>query len=409
MRAIKPSNRRRSLWSTVLLGFIALAIGGVGTVAALGYLKVIDLERLAFWRKTQPIPADWVAVPMCARPIPAYTSVTRDYMVNPRTAEWIVIPMPPGAIVKARVIAERSKILGRVTAHEVPGGYCFTEADFLPLGTSPGVAGGTPPGKLAMTLDASKLKGMCYDLKAGDHVVLQASTAVDMPGAGHSNSGQLGTKMVATPDMLLLPKRSFIRTLVQDGVVVMPVQTRNVPISSSSLTQGATTRTMPVQEIIIAVDPQDVPLLNEAIDLKYEITCLAQSGRPVPVPSSTSNSPAGEDSQGGVTQFLAALAKAVLRPASAPAPEKAASPGSVKSVNGPKSESPAKNRVAMYSTPGLDPMAQIRFMEVMIGPQRQFVLFNGPGNSPLVALQDDGLAKGSPGVVPAGAAVESKQ
>ena len=51
----------------------------------------------------------------------------------------------------------------------------------------------------------------------------------------------------------------------------------------------------------------------------------------------------------------------------------------------------------MDITPGLDPMAQIRFMEVMIGSQRQFVLFTGPGNSPVVASQDDGSAKAGPG------------
>ena len=47
----------------------------------------------------------------------------------------------------------------------------------------------------------------------------------------------------------------------------------------------------------------------------------------------------------------------------------------------------------MDITPGLNPMAEIRFMEVMVGAQRQFVLFNGPGNSPVVAMQDDGSAK----------------
>ena len=53
------------------------------------------------------------------------------------------------------------------------------------------MAGGTPPGKLAITLDAGKLKGV-HDLKEGDHVVLLASISVDMPGAGHSNCRAVG-------------------------------------------------------------------------------------------------------------------------------------------------------------------------------------------------------------------------
>ena len=51
----------------------------------------------------------------------------------------------------------------------------------------------------------------------------------------------------------------------------------------------------------------------------------------------------------------------------------------------------------MDITPGLNPMADVRFMEVMIGTKRQFVLFSGPGNSPVVAPQDDGAAKACSG------------
>ena len=35
----------------------------------------------------------------------------------------------------------------------------------------------------------------------------------------------------------------LVRTLVEDGVVVTPEHTRNVPITSTSLTQGMITRT----------------------------------------------------------------------------------------------------------------------------------------------------------------------
>ena len=147
-------------------------------------------------------------------------------------------------------------------------------------------------GKRAITLDAGKLKGV-HELKEGDHFDLLASVAVDMPGQGRSSSGQSGTNVMATPDALLLPKRGFVRPLVEDGVVVTPVKIRNVPTTVSSLTQGATTRTTPVQEIVLAVAPEEVRLVAEALDLKYEITCVARSGRPEPAadsPASTAHS-----------------------------------------------------------------------------------------------------------------------
>ncbi len=391
MRAIKPNMRHRSPWRTVLLALLAVVVGGAGTVAALAYFNVIDREKLAFWRaKETSIPADCIPVPLTARLIPAYTTVTRDYMMNPKTAQWVLVYKRRKAVPK-EVVTEISKILGRVTGVEKPAGYAFTESDFLPEGTRPGVVGGTPQGKRAITLDASKLKG-AHDLSAGDHVDLLASVSVDMPGAGHSG-GRLGNNVVATPDTAFLPKRSLVRPLVQDGVVVTPVRIRNVPISSSSLTQGTTMRTMPVQEIVLAVDPKEVALLAEAMDLKYEITCVARSGRPA-----AAASPPAHPAAGGLSEVFAALARAATSAQSAAAPDKAAStPGKVKPVNRPKNETPAKDPAAWDITPGLDPMAQTRYMEVMIGSQRQFMLFTGPGNSPIVAAQDDGSAKASPG------------
>ena len=72
------------------------------------------------------------------------------------------------------VVRDPNKILFRVTAYEKKAGLFFSEADFLPPGSSPGVAGGTPQGKRAITLDAGKLKGV-HELKEGDHVDLLAS------------------------------------------------------------------------------------------------------------------------------------------------------------------------------------------------------------------------------------------
>ncbi len=69
-------------------------------------------------------------------------------------------------------------------------------------------------------------------------------------------------------------------------MVVSPVKVRNLPTTfASSLTQGATTRNMPVQEIVLAVAPEEVGLLAEAMDMKYQITCVVRSGRPAPAVS----------------------------------------------------------------------------------------------------------------------------
>jgi hypothetical protein len=404
MRAIKPNTRRRSLWRTVLLAGLAVVIGGGGTVAALAYFKVIDPAKLAFWRSRQGHPAGWIPVPICMRPVPAYTTVTGDYLTDPRTGELAVVYTPPKSIPKDAILSIM-QIRDRVTAHEKPALFYFKESDFLPEGTRPGIVGGTPEGKRAITLDAGKLKGV-HELTEGDHVDLLASIAVDMPGAGRTNSGRFGTNVLATPDTTLLPKRSFVKALVQDGVVVTPVRTRNVPISSSSLTQGMTTRTMPVQEIVLAVAPEEVAPLAEAMDLKYEITCVARSGRPASHP--ITQPAVHSSSTDSLTEFFAALSKIVFSPDRTAGPDKVlSSPKEVKTVDRDKNGPATRDKVAMDITPGLDPMANTRYLEVMIGKERQFVLFTGLGNSPVVAFHDDGL--GGPVAEPAGTARESKQ
>ena len=101
------------------------------------------------------------------------------------------------------------------------------------------------------------------------------------------------------------------------------------------------------------------------MDLNYEITCMARSGRPASVPSPAAHPSAG----GGRPRFLRRLAKAVLGRDSVANPARLRrQPGRTKTSSHTKSETPGKDQVAMDITPGLNPMADIRFMEVMIGP-----------------------------------------
>src|SRR4029077_13433004 len=48
----------------------------------------------------------------------------------------------------------------------------------------------------------------------------------------------------------------------------------------NSLTDGAVTRTRPVQEAVIAINPEDVARLTEAIAVEAKITAVPRSGRP---------------------------------------------------------------------------------------------------------------------------------
>ena len=334
MRTIKAGGRRRSTWPTAILVLLAIVLGGGGSVFALGAMNVIDLGKLAFWKQPKPFPADWVELPLCAQPIPAYTRVTKEYLVDPHTRHFL-LSHGPAKDVPAGALVKLSDILGRVTARPKPPGYDFHERDFLPKGTLPGVVGAIPPGKRAYTLDLAKVNGM-YDLQQGDHFDLLASIPVDMPGAKGSAAGHNGLNVVASPAAALLPKRSVVRPLVQDGVLIVPMRIRRKPITSNTLMAGTTVRTVPVEEAIVAINPDEVARLEEAVGMKYDITCAAQTGQPSP-----------------------------------PAPAR-----------------PAKPLAADKGTPGFDPLAGTRSVEVMVGPQRQYMVFAGPGGGPLTAQEN---------------------
>ena len=374
MRAIRADHRRRWGWQVLLLILVAIPVGGVGTVAALAYLDVIDAGKLAFWKKPWTIPPGWVGIPVCAKAMPAYTAVSREYLLNPRTMDgsWLMDYQPPekaAELARKGIIVDIDKIRGRVTARDKPSPSYFSETDFLPLGTRPGVAGGTPTGKQAYTVEASKLKGAVHDLRAGDHINLLASISVDMPGSGRSSVGKMGA-VVASPDATILPKRGVGRPLVQDGVVVSPVRVRNRPVATRG---GVTTRTVPVEEIVIAVAPEEVAPLAEALDLNYEITCVVRSGRPQdaavssPQPSAAGSAVGADQKQPSAENVRIAVRDTAARPAA--------------------------KRGANDDTPGYNPMGETRFMEIMVGSQRQFVVFGGPNASPVVASEDSGSAK----------------
>jgi len=273
MAAIRPRQRRRSsswgLWIGVPM-FLLLTSG-----AAIGALLVTGIMPWP-WAEAPPSgpPAGSVAIPVAARPIPAYTAVKLDHLVDPSTGQikWIYLPKET---VPAAALRSPTEIVGRVMKRDKTPGYAFQEAEFLPNGTRDGVVGGIPPGKRAMTLDASKIGGI-HALQAGDHLDLLASAPIDEKKFRGENAGLLQARNLASSAV----GQADVRVIVHDGVIVSPVTTRGIPTTTSSLTEGARTTMTPVQEVVIAVDPEEVAPLNEAFALEMNVMAVARSGHP---------------------------------------------------------------------------------------------------------------------------------
>lgn len=232
-------------------------------------------------------PPGTVAVLLCARPVPAYTKLTRDDVWDSRNGRFALAFLPPEQV-SERMLTRLDQINGRVLARDKPAGYAFTEEDFLPKGTRPGVVAGIPAGKRALRLQAESVQGL-IGLRPGDRFDLVATVPIDlskvagqggMPSVGGAYGSMLERQLALASGAAGGQKQANVSVVVQSGVVVSAVETRAIPVSTSSLTQGMRTQTRPVQEMVIAIAPEEVAHLTQAMAIGAVLTCLPRSGRP---------------------------------------------------------------------------------------------------------------------------------
>lgn len=304
----RPPTRSRGAtiaWIALLItaGAVGLHLLGGGEIPLPFTDRTLALARVERTAAAKRDLTGLVQVPLSGREIPAYSKLVREDLIHPRTQKLATYPMQRDAL-PDHVVTDMTDILGRVLAKDKPAGYVFTESDFLEKGTRPGVTAGIPAGMRAFRCDASRINGL-FGLKRGDRFDLVATQPIDgKPAESQLKQfgGAYGPALALEASFQNLTKRATVDVLVQNGVVVAPVDTRTEPVSSTSLTRGQITRTRPVQEIVIAIDPSAIAPLTEALALEAEVTAWARSGRPDdPVDSVTpSLSPASPfDGPGG--------------------------------------------------------------------------------------------------------------
>jgi Flp pilus assembly protein CpaB len=285
--------------------FLYVLIAGQITVPFTDPPRVITFgaeEQEAPWEP----PAGSIAVPVSGRVIPAYHKLTRDDIWDPEKGDWAVVWLKESTVADT-IIRDFRQLRGRVMAHEKRPGYAFTEDDFLPKGTRPGVVGGIPPGMRAMRVRLEQVRGL-YGLNPGDRFDIVAAIALDGdPTEGLSGYGGVYSDRVALESKLgNLGKQATVNVIVQNGAVVTPVETVMVPTAQAGL-MGRRTGTRPVQEVVVAVRPDEVAPLTEALAVGANLSVVPRSGHPEDdatsmTPSSSPRSPfaKGEGTTGGM-------------------------------------------------------------------------------------------------------------
>jgi Flp pilus assembly protein CpaB len=288
---------------------LAVVVSAVVIVATLWGLGLLDLSRL---RSSEPSTAGLVAVPTPARRIPAYARVTRDYLWDAQRNRLSVIYLPPRAVTRQMILGI-SDLIGRVLDHDKLPGYAFTDDDFLPKGTREGFVAGIPAGKRAIRVPTDKVDGV-FGLHAGDRFDIVATMPIDASRGSQAFNvgGVYGEQLAMQARLSNWQKQATVRVLVQNGVIVEPMTTRTVPVLQTTLThEGAGVRMRPVQEVVIAIDPEEVARLTEALAVDARISIVPRSGRPDdPVDSITPDlepvSPFSGPGTGGVRRSAAA-------------------------------------------------------------------------------------------------------
>ncbi len=220
-----------------------------------------------------------ILVPLSAVPIPAYTKLTRDHFLLPGELVLAKQYLPEESVDDLGLTTDLGELIGRVVARPKAAGYAFRPSDFLPKGTRPGLVGGIPSGMRGLRIGAESIQGIA-GLSAGDRFDIISAQEIISKNTQPSLAFSGVFAPQAEAAVIGKSRRAKVQVLVQGGVVVEPLTTRQVPVSSATLTRGLSVRTKPVQELVVAVRPEEIAPLMEALAIEAELTCSPRSGRP---------------------------------------------------------------------------------------------------------------------------------
>lgn len=255
---------------------ITVAVSAIAAIVLLAALGIIDLSKL---RSNQPSTAGLIAVPTAAVPIPAHTRIRRDHLWDRANGRIAVVYLPPRAVTK-EMLQNITQVIGRVLDADKQPGYVFTDADFLPRGTREGLVAGIPAGKRAIRVSVDRVEGL-YGLNAGDRFDIVATLPIDANGGGRSLNlgGPYGQEIALEAELSNWDKQATVRVIVQNAVIVEPLAARGAPVAQTTA-PGAAARARAIQEAVIAVNPNEVALLTEAMAVEAKLSSIPRSGRP---------------------------------------------------------------------------------------------------------------------------------
>jgi hypothetical protein len=282
MAKLRRTAVRGSWLPAVLMGLTAL-----GMLSVAGIAVAWAMGAFADTPAAEPIDrTGQLAFPAIVRAMKAYEAITKDDFVNPETKQLNVVWLPEAtAQMASRNMAE---LIGRVLRRDKQAGMVLSEVDFLEKGTRPGLVAGIPAGKLAIAIPATGIPGL-EQLRGGDRFDLLVSLPMKDSEELISNSepaALFGGIKPASLRVGQLSRRHGVKHLITDGMLVTLFSGEERSTSGpSGLTvtpggNGSKTTTTQTVFAELAVDPEEIGPLTEAISLGTRMTCVLRSGLP---------------------------------------------------------------------------------------------------------------------------------
>jgi len=302
-----------------IIGLLSVVIAG-GILGTLWSLDAVKFPALGSTppppvvvehrpvQPTEPVgpPPGSVRLILAGRDVPAYSQLSPDALRAPNGQfQFIDIPeesLQPGTL---RTVAD---LAGRVLRADKRRGFLFTEADFFPKGTRPGLTAGIPPGKRAVALPAEKIQGIAL-LRAFDTFDIVASIPIKETSAGGKADSRAKTKAKSEADETTGIGESTVEedveeipnpirqansvVLARHAVVVLPAERlKAMTPDEAPAARRAAGRTPPApapapvaplnpdeQDMVIALEPEEITALTQAMATGAVLTAALRTGR----------------------------------------------------------------------------------------------------------------------------------
>lgn len=283
-----PARRRQRGFHPLINFGLAFAVLAGMTGGAYGIAQLIGWLPVTPIKKVSPSRTGMMPVPKSLVDLKAFEAVTREDIYDLQKGDdsyfWFSkerVARNPDWIVNVE------EIVGRVMARDKRPEFVFTEKDFLPRGSRTGLAGGVPEGKQGFFIRADQADGLRL-LKMGDRFDLLASLPEESGGAAEYGLLMGGIKALGKKPIPL----SGVRLLVQGGTVVALTDGRAMTtqggMAFSSPSTAATNRSRTTaaaggsgggEQLAIAIDPEEVVPLTQALGAGLRIHAVARSGQ----------------------------------------------------------------------------------------------------------------------------------